>query len=61
MKLLLPALRLPTPSQAGMLQTVGSLALGAACVALGMEADRKLESKNIHHRAGRNVQGFFMY
>lgn len=44
MKLLLPALRLPTPSQAGMLQTVGSLALGAACVALGMEADRKRES-----------------
>jgi hypothetical protein len=44
MKFLLPALRLPSSSQAGKLQTLGSLALVAASVALGMEADRKRES-----------------
>jgi len=44
MKFLLPALRLPSSSQAGKLQTLGSLALVAATVALGMEADRKRES-----------------
>lgn len=44
MKFLLRAFRLPTSSQAGMLQTACSLALGAAHVALGMEADRKRES-----------------
>ena len=44
MKFLLPALRLPTSSQTGKLQTAGSLALVAASVALGMRADRIRES-----------------
>ena len=44
MQFLLPALRIPSSSQAGKLQTLGSLALVAVTVALGMDADRKRES-----------------